>query len=93
MIDGEPVAAPSIPSVQALLADGAFEETLKALEAVVEHLERGRLSLDESVTWYELGLELSRRCADLLQQAELRISSIEDRYTHDPREPELWREE
>jgi exodeoxyribonuclease VII small subunit len=53
---------------------------LTALETVADHLERGRLSIDESVTWYEIGLRLSRRCADLLQQAELRIRSVEDRY-------------
>ncbi len=60
-----------------LLQHGTFEETLHALEAVVEHLERGRISIDEAVNWYELGLALSRRCTDLLEQAELRISSLE----------------
>ncbi len=86
-------APPSIPVVQALIADGAFEDTLNALEAVVDHLERGRLSIDESVTWYELGLGLSRRCADLLQQAELRISTIEERFALDPREDNRWDDE
>ena len=90
MATEESGAPPSIPVVQALIADGAFEDTLSALEAVVDHLERGRLSIDESVTWYELGLGLSRRCADLLQQAELRISTIEERFAIDLRERHRW---
>ena len=84
---------PSIPAVQALIEDGAFEDTLSALEAVVAHLERGRLSIDESVTWYELGLGLSRRCADLLQQAELRISTIEERFAIDSNAANRWEDE
>ena len=93
MATEETGAPPSIPVVQALIADGAFEDTLSALEAVVDHLERGRLSIDESVTWYELGLGLSRRCADLLQQAELRISTIEERFALDPHEDNRWDDE
>lgn len=81
---------PSMPAVQALVSDGAFEETLRALESVVEHLERGRLSIDESVTWYELGLGLSRRCTALLHQAELRIRTIEDRFAVAASEEDPW---
>ena len=84
---------PSIPAVRALIEDGAFDDTLSALEAVFAHLERGRLSIDESVTWYELGLGLSRRCADLLQQAELRISTIEERFAIDSNAANRWEDE
>lgn len=93
MMTDEPGAPPSIPAVQALIADGAFEDVLHALESVVAHLERGRLSIDESVTWYELGLGLSRRCSDLLQQAELRIATIEDRYAVDNAASDPWDED
>lgn len=93
MTTEETGAPPSIPAVQALIADGAFEDALNALEAVVAHLERGRLSIDESVTWYELGLGLSRRCADVLHQAELRISSIEERYALEPHNGSRWDDE
>ena len=85
MTTGETAAPPSIPAVRTLIEDGSFEDVLGALEAVVAHLERGRLSIDESVTWYELGLGLSRRCTALLDQAELRISTIEAHYALDPR--------
>ena len=68
---------PSLESISTLVEQGAFEETLSALELVVEHLERGRLTMDESIAWYEAGLGLMRRCSNLLEQAELRISALD----------------
>jgi exodeoxyribonuclease VII small subunit len=68
---------PSLERISALVEEGVFEETLSALELVVEHLERGRLTLDESITWYEAGLGLMRRCSQLLEQAELRIRALD----------------
>jgi exodeoxyribonuclease VII small subunit len=73
-IEGSP---PSLETIRALAEDGAFEETIAALELVVEHLERGRLTMDESIAWYEAGLGLMRRCSQLLEQAELRISALD----------------
>ena len=54
---------PSLETISTLAKVGAFEETLAALELVVEHLERGRLTMDESLAWYEAGLGLMRRCS------------------------------
>jgi exodeoxyribonuclease VII small subunit len=68
---------PSLETINALAEDGAFEETLSTLELVVEHLERGRLTMDESLAWYEAGLGLMHRCSQLLEQAELRISALD----------------
>lgn len=68
---------PSLETISALVENGAFEETLAALELVVEHLERGRLTMEESIAWYEAGLGLMRRCTQLLEQAELRISALD----------------
>jgi exodeoxyribonuclease VII small subunit len=68
---------PSLETIGALVKEGAFEETLSALELVVEHLERGRLTMDESIAWYEAGLGLTRRCSQLLEKAELRISALD----------------
>lgn len=73
-------APPSLQTIKTLVEEGAFEEVLHALEAVVQHLERGRLTLDESIAWYEAGLELSRRCSELLEQADLRISTLDADY-------------
>src|SRR4051812_41576050 len=77
MMNGVADSPPSLESVSALVEEGAFEETLSALELVVEHLERGRLTMDESIAWHEAGLGLMRRCSHLLEQAELRISALD----------------
>ena len=77
-------APPSLPEIHALVLNGAFEETLAALEAVVEHLERGRMTMEESIAWYEAGLGLTRRCSELLERAELRISTLDAEYFGTP---------
>ena len=53
-----------------------FEERLSSLEAVVERLERGELSLDESVRLFEQGIHLSNACKQELDQAEGRIQVL-----------------
>jgi exodeoxyribonuclease VII small subunit len=53
-----------------------FEEQLKALETVVERLERGDLSLDESVRLFEEGIKLSDACKKELEAAEGRIQIL-----------------
>lgn len=56
-----------------------FEDRLTALEAVVERLERGELSLDESVRLFEEGLKLSDACKAELEKAEGRIQVLVER--------------
>lgn len=53
-----------------------FEERLKALETVVERLERGDLTLDESVRLFEEGVRLSDACKGELEKAEGRIQVL-----------------
>ncbi len=53
-----------------------FEEQLTALEAVVERLERGELSLEESVRLFEEGITLSNACKLELEKAEGRIQVL-----------------
>jgi exodeoxyribonuclease VII small subunit len=53
-----------------------FEEQLTALETVVERLERGELSLDESVRLFEEGVKLSNACKKELEAAEGRIQVL-----------------
>ena len=53
-----------------------FEEHLTQLETVVERLERGDLSLDESVRLFEDGMKLSGACKKELEQAEGRIQVL-----------------
>jgi exodeoxyribonuclease VII small subunit len=53
-----------------------FEEQLTELEKVVEKLERGDLSLDESVRLFEDGMKLSSACKQELEQAEGRVQVL-----------------
>ena len=53
-----------------------FEDRLTALEAVVERLERGELSLDDSVRLFEEGVKLSNACKSELEKAEGRIQVL-----------------
>ena len=56
-----------------------FEEQLTALENVVERLERGELSLDESVRLFEEGVKLSEACKQELEAAEGKIQVLVER--------------
>jgi exodeoxyribonuclease VII small subunit len=53
-----------------------FEKQLTQLETVVERLERGDLTLDESVRLFEEGMKLSHACKEELEQAEGRIQVL-----------------
>lgn len=55
-----------------------FEASLDALEQLVERMERGELSLEESLAAYERGVGLYRRCQAALEQAELRVKLLSD---------------
>jgi exodeoxyribonuclease VII small subunit len=57
----------------------SFEEQLTALEAVVERLEKGELSLEESVRLFEEGIKLSDACKKELEVAEGKIQLLVDR--------------
>jgi exodeoxyribonuclease VII small subunit len=53
-----------------------FEEQLSELEKVVEQLERGDLSLEDSVGLFERGVHLSNACKTQLASAESRIQVL-----------------
>ena len=54
----------------------SFERALEELETIVNRLEDGKVPLEESVTIYERGEALKRRCEELLRQAEARVDKI-----------------
>jgi exodeoxyribonuclease VII small subunit len=83
---------PDFHEIQAILQHGTFEETMAALESVVERLELGQLAIATAVDWYELGLALMHRCATLLDQAELNVSTLEESYGLRQTEPSLWQD-
>lgn len=54
----------------------SFENKMKELEKIVAELEKGDLSLEESVTKFESGMKISKDCSKLLENAEKRITII-----------------
>src|SRR2546422_6995888 len=61
-------------------AEEGFEALYRQLEETVSRLEEGGLTLDESLSAYESGMKLARRCQDLLQQAELRVTKLQESF-------------
>ena len=57
-----------------------FEELYSKLETTVEKLERGGLSLEESISLYEEGMQLAKRCQTLLDSAEQRIVKLRESF-------------
>ncbi|TDK26100.1 exodeoxyribonuclease VII small subunit [Luteimonas aestuarii] len=55
-----------------------FEQSLDQLEQLVEKMEHGEMSLEESLGAYERGVALYRRCQQALEQAELRVRLLTD---------------
>ena len=53
-----------------------FEAALKELECLVQRMETGALSLEESLRAFERGVALSRQCQTALQQAALRVKAL-----------------
>jgi exodeoxyribonuclease VII small subunit len=50
-----------------------FEQALSELEALVESLEHGEMSLEESLKSFERGVELTRTCQQSLKAAEQKV--------------------
>lgn len=63
---------------QSTLTNGSFEDVYEALSAVVSQLEDARLPLADSLACYELGMRLAERCERFLEEAELRISRLDE---------------
>ena len=53
-----------------------YEEAVARLEKIVEDLESGELTLEDSVKSFEKGIELSKLCRKKLENAENRVKKI-----------------
>jgi exodeoxyribonuclease VII small subunit len=71
---GQPAAAKDLP----------FEEALKTLEAVVEAMESGDLPLESLLAKFEEGTRLVKTCQAKLEEAELKISQLEQNAAGEP---------
>ena len=55
---------------------GNFEESIEKLEEIANELEKGELNLDDAVSKFEEGMKLSQKCAQILSEAEKKISIL-----------------
>lgn len=53
-----------------------FEESIGKLEEIVRQLEKGELTLEDSLKQFEKGISLARHCQEVLQQAEQKIETL-----------------
>lgn len=53
-----------------------FEDAIKKLEDIAKELENGDLGLDESVKKFEEGMNLSKVCTKMLNEAEKKINLL-----------------
>jgi len=65
----------------------SFEESLSELEALVERMESGELSLEESLGAFERGIALTRSCQQALQAAEQKVEILTGRTPDAATEP------
>ena len=65
----------------------SFEQSLSELEALVERMESGDLSLEESLSAFERGITLTRNCQQALQAAEQKVEILTARTEDAASEP------
>ena len=53
-----------------------FEHALKELETLVTRMEKGDISLEDSLTHFERGIELTRTCQKALKEAEQKVQIL-----------------
>ena len=56
--------------------EAGFEQALSDLENLVEQLESGELSLDQSLKQFKRGVELTRHCQGILEQAQQIVEQL-----------------
>lgn len=53
-----------------------FEANITALQELVEKMERGDFTLEESVAQFERGMALAKNCQQALKEAEQKVSKL-----------------
>ncbi|MDX1571704.1 MAG: exodeoxyribonuclease VII small subunit [Xanthomonadales bacterium] len=64
-----------------------FEKALTELETLVERMEQGDLTLEQSLQHFERGMQLSRSCQQALDEAKLRVEQLLSSEQGDATEP------
>ena len=55
----------------------SFEEAMRELEKLVDSLDKGEVSLDEAIAAYDRGSQLKDYCQKKLQEAKMKIETIQ----------------
>lgn len=58
----------------------SFEEAFGKLGEMVQTLEKGDLTLEQATQLYEEGMELAKKCNELLSSSELRVKKIQESF-------------
>jgi len=70
------------------MTEKKFEEAMERLENIVESLESGDLSLEESLKIFEEGMKLVNFCSKKLEEAEEKVTMLikdqNGKYSHQP---------
>jgi len=53
-----------------------FEQSLQELEQIVQQMEQGELSLEDSLKYFERGIELTRSCQAILRLAGQKVEQL-----------------
>ena len=58
------------------ISEMTFEQAMSELERIVTQLEKGDVPLEDSISLYEKGAELKKRCETKLKEAEQKVAAI-----------------
>jgi len=58
------------------ISEMTFEQAMSELERIVTELEKGDVPLEDSISLYEKGAELKKRCETKLKEAEQKVAAI-----------------
>ncbi|MCU7497053.1 MAG: exodeoxyribonuclease VII small subunit [Ignavibacteria bacterium] len=57
-------------------SEGSFEDMLRRLEEISGMLDNESIGLDEAISLYEEGIELSKTCYSKLKEAEVKVTAL-----------------
>jgi exodeoxyribonuclease VII small subunit len=60
-------------------SENAFEKALEELEKLVSSMEAGDLSLENALTQFERGIQLTRQCQQALREAEQKVEILTEK--------------
>ena len=66
-----------------------FEEAFERLNKIIDLIDEGDISLDDSIKYYEVGILLKNHCEKKLRDAELKIKKVVDNKVEDANEKDF----